>query len=137
MEHLRPPPELDFSTDDSTNLSEKWCQWRQTMELYIELSMARKSEKDKCSAFLYVIGQKGHDVYNAMNLDYSQHDKIDVLFTKFEEYCKPKQSVTVERYRFNTRMQDKAEPIDRYVTGLRLIVTVVLEILKMNLSGTE
>ena len=91
------------------------------MELYIKLSMARKSEKDKCSAFLYVIGQKGCDVYNAMNLDDSQHDKIDVLFTKFEEYCKPKHNVTVERYRFNTQVQDKAESIDRYVTGLRLI----------------
>ena len=91
------------------------------MELYIELSMARKSEKDKCSAFLYVIGQKGCDVYNAMNLDDPQHDKIDVLFTKFEEYCKPKHNVTVERYRFNTQVQDKAESIDRYVTGLRLI----------------
>ena len=91
------------------------------MELYIELSMARKSEKDKCSAFLYVIGQKGHNVYNAMNVDDSQHDKIDVLFTKFEEYCKPKRNVTVERYHFNTRMQDMAEPIDQYITDLRLI----------------
>ena len=114
MEHLKPPPELDFTVDDGTNVSEKWCQWRQTMELYIELSMARKSEKDKCSAFLYVIGQKGRDEYNAMNLDDSQRDKIDV-------YCKPKQNVTVERYRFNTRMQDKAEPIDQYITDLRLI----------------
>ena len=77
--------------------------------------------KDKCSAFLCVIGQKGRDVYNAMNLDDTQRDKIDVLFTKFDEYCKPKQNVIIERYRFNTLVQDKAEPIDRYVTGLRLI----------------
>ena len=90
------------------------------MELYIDLSMARKSEKDKCSAFLYVIGQKGHNVYNAMNLDKSR-DKIDVLFNKFEEYCKPKQNITVERYRFNTQVQDKGEQIDRYITDLRLI----------------
>ena len=83
--------------------------------------MARKSEKDKCSAFLYIIDQKGHNVYNAMNVDDSQHDKIDVLFTKFEEYCKPKQNVTVERYHFNTCMQDMAEPIDQYITDLRLI----------------
>ena len=93
----------------------------QTVELYIDLSMARKSEKEKCSAFLYVIGQKGRDVYNVMNLDESQRDKIDVLFNKFEEYCKPKQNVTVERYHFNTRVQDKGEQIDRYITDLRLI----------------
>ena len=108
------------------------------MELYIDLSMARKSEKDKCSAFLYVIGQKGRDVYNAMNLDESQCDKIDVLFNKFEEYCKPKQNVTVERYRFNTRVQDKGEQIDRYITDLRLIAkTAVSANLKTNLSETE
>ena len=53
-----------------------------------------------------------------MNLDESQRDKIDVLFNKFEEYCKPKQNVTVERYCFNTRVQDKGEQIDRYITDL-------------------
>ena len=77
------------------------------MELYIELSMARKSEKDKRSVFLYVIGQKGQDVYNIMNLDDTQCDKINVLFTKFEEYCKPKQNMTVERHQFNTRVQER------------------------------
>ena len=90
------------------------------MELYIELSMARKSEKDECSVFLYVISQKGRDVYNTMNLDDTQRDIINVLFTKFEEYCKPKQNVTVERHQFNTRVQDKVEQIDQYVTDLRL-----------------
>ena len=49
-------------------------------------------------------------------------NKIDVLFTKFEEYCKPKQNVTIERYRFNTRTQSKEETIDQYVLELRLIV---------------
>ena len=87
MEHLRPPPKLDLNTDDSTNVSEKWCQCRQTMEeLYIEQSMSKESEKDKCSAFLYfiaIIGQKGRDVYNAMNLSDTKQDKIDVLFNKF------------------------------------------------------
>ena len=121
MEHLKPPLELDFTADDGTNVPEKWHQWRQTMELHIELSMDRKSEKDKCSAFLYMIVQKGRDVYNAMNLEDTQCDKIDVLFTKFKEYCKPKQNVTIERYHFNMRMQDKAEPIDQYITDLRLI----------------
>ena len=88
------------------------------MELYIELSMARKSEKDKCIFFLICYRPKGRDVYNTMNLDDTQHDKINVLFTKFEEYCKTKQNMTVERHQFNTRVQDKVEQIDRYVTDL-------------------
>ena len=82
--------------------------------------MTGKSEKEKCSAFLYTIGQAGRDIYNTMTFSEEQ-DKIDILFTKFEMYCKPKQNVTIERYRFNTRVQGKQETIDQYMTELRLI----------------
>ena len=88
------------------------------MQLFIELSMPKNSEKEKCSAFLYTIGQAGRDVYNTMQLTEEERDKIEVLF---EAYCKPKQNVTIERYRFNTRAQRKEETIDQYVLELRLI----------------
>ena len=84
--------------------------------MYIEMSMAKKSEKDKCSTFLYVIGQKGCDMYNAMNLDDIQCDKIDVLFTKFKEYCKPKQNV-----RCNCRKISIQHPSARQLRTNRLI----------------
>ena len=98
MDHLKPPPELDLSSTGPTTIAERWRQWKQTMQLFIELSMADKSEKEKCSVFLYTIGQAGRDVYNTMTLSEGDRNKIDVLFTKFEVYCKPKQNVTVERY---------------------------------------
>ena len=60
------------------------------MELYIELSMARKFNVVFYS-FMYLV-KKG-DMYNTMNLDHKQYDKINVLFTKFKEYCKPKQNI--------------------------------------------
>ena len=37
----------------------------------------------------------------------------------FEEYCNPKQNVTVLRYKYNTRVQRSNENIDQYVTELR------------------
>lgn len=112
---------MDFSTTEGTNVAEKWRKWKQTMELYLTLSMTGKSEKEKCGAFLYIIGQAGRDVYNTMTFSDEEKDKIAVLFTKFESYCKPKQNVTIERYRFNTRVQDDSETIDQYVTELKLI----------------
>ena len=66
---------------------------------------------EKCSAFLYTIGQAGRDVYNTMTLSEEEQDKIEVLFSKFESYCKPKQNVTIERYRFNTRVHTTKSPI--------------------------
>ena len=121
MERIKPPNEMDFSTMDGTSVAEKWRRWRQTMELFIELSMSGKSEKEKCSAFLYIIGQAGRDIFNAFVLTAEERDKVKILFAKFENYCKPKRNVTVERYKFNTRMQAAEESIDQFVTALRLI----------------
>jgi len=56
-----------------------------------------------------------------MQLTEEETDKIEVLFAKFEAYCEPKQNVTIERYRFNTRAQRKEETIDQYVLEMRLI----------------
>jgi len=58
------------------------------MQLFINLTMSTKTKKEKCSAFLYTIGQAGRDVYNTMTLTEEETNKIDVLFTKFEAYCK-------------------------------------------------
>ena len=69
----------------------------------------------------YVIEQAGRDIYNTMNLTEEETGKINVLFAKFKAYCKPKQNVTIERYRFNTRAQASDEMIDQYVTELKLI----------------
>lgn len=68
----------------------------------------------------YTLGQAGRDVYNTMSLE-DEQDNIEVLFSKFELYCKPKQNVTIKRYRFNTRVQGRQETIDQYMTKLKLI----------------
>ena len=121
MENLKPPGEMDFSTTGARDVAETWRKWKQTMELYLQLCLAKKSEKEKCSTFLYIIGQAGRDIFNAMTLQDNERDKISVLFAKFEEYCRPKQNVTIERYRFNSRAQGKFETVDQYVTELKLI----------------
>ena len=71
---------------------------KQTMDLYRNLAMSGKSEKEKCGAFLYMIGQTGHDIYNTMTFGEGEENKLDVLFTKFETYCKLKQNITMEKY---------------------------------------
>ena len=52
--------------------------------LYIDLCI---DKKDKCKAFLYVIGPAGRDIFTAFVLKDDEKDKIDVLFKKFEDYC--------------------------------------------------
>jgi hypothetical protein len=54
MEHLKPPHEMDSTIDG--DMSERWNQWSESMELYLDLTMSGKDEKEQCKAFLYIIG---------------------------------------------------------------------------------
>ena len=103
MDVLKVPGELDLLTTDSVSVQEKCRKWRQGMELYLQFSMSVKSEKENCSAFLYLIGQSGRDIYTAMKITTKEKDKVDVLCKKFVEYCKAKQNVTMEQYKFDMR----------------------------------
>ena len=81
--------EKDFSMSDSTNIAEKWWKWKQIMDLYINLAILGKSEKEKYGAFLYTIGQTGCDIYNTMTFGEGEEKKLHMLSTKLETYCKP------------------------------------------------
>ena len=113
MEHIRPPPELDFSTTDG-NLPERWRKWEQTMKLFLDITMNDRDEKD-------IFGQEGREIFNTMTILDEDVDKLDTLFNKFKEYCSPRENITVWRHRFHTRVQGKTETIDQYVTDLKII----------------
>ena len=118
MEHIKSPGEMDFSTTDSISVLEKWRMWKQAMELYLTLALSDKSEKEQCCAFLYLNGQSGRDI---MRLADKEVNKIDVLFSRFEDYCRSKQNVTLEQFKFNTRNQTADETVNQYVTALKLL----------------
>ncbi len=118
---MKPPSEINFSTNDQLTLCEKWRRWKETMQLYLGLNMSKASEKEQCAAFRYLIGQDGRDIYNTMAFEKTEIDKIEVLFAKFDEYCEPGKNIIMERYKFNTRVQRNDETADQYVTELKLL----------------
>ena len=105
MSKLRPPEALAF--DDQHSLADQWRMWAQEMRLYLELVMSKNTEKEKCSAFLYIIGRKGREIYNTWTLNKeTEKDKIEVLFQKIQLYCEPKKNIILARYRFNQSCAD-------------------------------
>ncbi len=48
--------------------------------------------------------------------DGEDKDDVTVLIAKFDERFKDKKNITMERYRFNTRVQQPGETIDSFVT---------------------
>ena len=116
MSKFRPPEALTF--DDQHSLADQWRMWAQEMRLYLELAMAKNTEKEKCTAFLYIIGRKGREIFNTWTLTETEKDKISILFERFQSYCEPKKNLTLERYRFNTRTQSENETLDEFITEL-------------------
>ena len=122
MDQLKQPPEMNFSAFlAGESLPERWRKWKQTTELYINIAMSKKNEEEKCATFLYVIGSEGREIFNTFQIEDANKNKLDPLIKAFDSYCKPKENLTVERYRFNTRSQGKDEPFDRFITDLRVL----------------
>ena len=120
MEKLKQPPELQFVLSDG-DLSERWKRWIQTVNLYMDVCLKNATKKEKCSAFLYIIGQDGRDIYRTFEFETSEVDKIKPLIEKFEDYCISKQNTTMQRYKCNKHVQGNAESVDQYITELLLL----------------
>lgn len=117
MSKLHPPEQLSFH--DTATLAERWRMWAQEMRLYLNLSMKKDDDKDKCSAFLYIIGRTGREIYNTWSLTEEEQNNLEILFERFAKYCKPKQNITLDRYKFNCRVQLENESLDEFFTDLK------------------
>ena len=127
MDNLLPKPrEINFN---SLNLAAIWKKWRQNVEFYLTAMMREKTEEEKYSVFLFLIGEQGRDIFNTMEWDkkvdargnQAEEDDITVkkLFERFEEYCLPKKNLVVERRKFFWKNQHDDETFDQFMIELR------------------
>ena len=99
------------------------------MKFYLTAMMKGKTEEEKYSVFLFLIGEQGRDVFNTMQWEKKRdeegnptdEDEITVkqLFQKFQEYCLPKKNLVVERRKFFWRNQQDDETFDQYMAELK------------------
>ncbi|GFO40350.1 transposon ty3-i Gag-Pol polyprotein [Plakobranchus ocellatus] len=81
--------------------------------------MKSSTEAEKCKAVLYIIGEEGRKIHNTWTLSEEERDKVQPLLKKFKEYCTPRNNTTLERYKFNSRVQKPDETVDQFVVDLR------------------
>ena len=92
MENLLPKPrEMDFN---ASNLAVAWKKWKQNMEFYLTAMMRGRTEEEKYSVFLFLIGEQGRDIFNTMEWDKkrdedgNQTQEDDITIKKlFENLC--------------------------------------------------
>ena len=72
-----------------------------------------------------MIGRQGQDIRDTFELDEDGEEivTVEILIQRFEQYCKPRKNLIVERHRFLTRNQEQSETIDQYVTELKTLAT--------------
>ena len=124
MNDIRGPGELNV---ESTNLSEAWTKWKIIMQYYLVAKCKDRSEDEKVAIFMCMIVRQGQDIRDTFEHDEDKDGEeivtVEILIQKFEQYCKPRKNLIVERHRFLTRNQEQSETIDQYVTELKTLAT--------------
>ncbi len=113
MNDIRGLGELNF---ESTNLSEAWAKWKRSMQYYLVATCKDGSEDEKVTVFMCTIGRRGQDIRDTFEFDVDKDGEeivtVRMPFQKFEQYCKPRKYLMVERHRFLTRNQEQSQAID-------------------------
>ena len=48
-------------------------------------------------------------------------ESVAVLKAKFRELCNPLTNVIIERHKFNTRFREASEPVQNFITALKIL----------------
>jgi hypothetical protein len=111
-------PVLDW---DSTNLPEAWARFKQHVDLMFEGPLAEKEEVIKCKYLLLWSGERGREIYNSWTLTADQKKSLAYLSQKFKDHIQPKANPVFARYKFSCRTQAMGEPVENFVTDLRVL----------------
>ena len=64
--------------------------------------------------------ETSHRDFNTLSFTDEEEGEFDSVIDKFNFYCNTKKNETYERYMFHSRYQFQGEPIEQFVTGLKL-----------------
>ena len=92
MDQLPPPNPMTFKG----NVAKNW-RWIQQFRLYLNATgLEKKPQQQQCSCLLTVAGPEALEIFNTCALSDTDQTKIEVVISKFEEYCTLKKNVTYE-----------------------------------------
>lgn len=113
---MRPPTSLSFEG----NLKEKWENWYESFEIYMEAAdLQKKTDTRKIAILLNLAGQEAREKFKTFGLSQEDAKKYTAVVKAFEDHCTPKKNLTVERHLFFTRVQDSGENFSSFFTDLR------------------
>ena len=118
------PAKLEVTENLATNWKVFIRAWK-NYEIAARLKDPSKPNENnllRTPTFLTCLKSDSLDIFEGFKFDnYMDKDDIDIVITKFEEYCVGQRNETFERYNFNMRGQQEGETVDAYVTTLKTL----------------
>lgn len=117
------------------NIAENWRVFKQEYDIfiaaahydkpartraYILLNIAGPEAIERERSFVYAAEVRGPGVDAPIITHAESKEDPECLKRKYREMCNPQTNVTMERHKFNTRNQNVSEPIESYVSALRI-----------------
>ena len=102
------------------NVAESWRRFVQEYEVFIAAACSTKPKKTQAYILLNLAG--GEAIEREKSFTYGEGESKEdpeCLKRKFGELCNPQANVTMERHKFNTRVQQRGESIQSYVSDLK------------------
>ena len=62
---------------DSGSLAATWRKWKQTMQFYLNAVMSGKAEDEQSSIFLFVIDERGREIFNTFAWNKKIRDGVE------------------------------------------------------------
>ena len=104
------------------SMERNWKQFKRNFDIYsaaTELDIL--SENIQVNTFLHCIGQEGRELYDTFEFEAGKEIKLEEIKKKFGAHYLPKVNVSVQRHKFNTRIQKKGEQFQEFLADLRKI----------------
>ena len=80
----------------------------------------RFEDEFKTATFLSCIGEDALEIFEGLDFPSEEDRKIlEVVITKFQDFCLGETNETYERFVFNGRQKKENETVDQYITALR------------------
>ena len=99
----------------SNGLYHRFLKWRLKCENILECELAILVERRKCKKVIAQSGDFGIDQYVSWNLT-NEELTLDVIWEKFEEFCKPQSNEVRARFDLLTSFRQGERSVDEWDT---------------------
>lgn len=112
------PPSFDWNAPD---LPHAFRSFKRYCEIILKTPIyANKKPEDIVNYILLWLGPKGVEIFDNLTLSEAEQKLPDKVWQAFKDYIEPKSNFRLARFQLRDMMQTSDEPIDNYMTRLRI-----------------